>query len=317
MRALVAHSPGDFRLADLPEPEVAEGGRLIEVEAAGVCAADRMLWRGDGPWQVPWPLIPGRELLGHDAETGERLAVEVKVPCGYCRWCAAGRDNLCPQGRHLGSGFAGAFADRVALPAGARVHRVPDELAMETAVLAEPMACALHAVRRARMAPGSTAAVIGLGTVGALATYAARAEGAARVVAVTRTQEKAALAHDLGADEVVDASAGALDLADVVVECSGDPAAARLALDLAVPGGTVVLYGVYRTPASIDLNQVAEFKELTVAGGHLAPGCFPDAISMLSWVDSGLIVTAVRLLDDFRGALEDSRHPRLKEVLLP
>ncbi|PZS26924.1 MAG: hypothetical protein DLM59_17315, partial [Pseudonocardiales bacterium] len=118
-------------------------------------------------------------------------------------------------------------------------------------------------------------------------------------------------------DEVVDASAGALDLADVVVECSGDPAAARLALDLAVPGGTVVLYGVYRTPASIDLNQVAEFKELTVAGGHLAPGCFPDAISMLSWVDSGLIVTAVRLLDDFRGALEDSRHPRLKEVLLP
>lgn len=317
MRALVAHGPGNYRLEEVPEPLVADGGRLVEVEAAGVCAADRMLWRGDGPWQLSWPMVPGHELLGHDMQTGERITVEVKVPCGRCRWCSAGRVNLCQEGRHLGSAIPGAFADRVALPAQARVHRVPDDLSMETAVLAEPMACALHAVRRAAMPAGSTVAVIGLGSVGALAMHAARVEGAGWVVAVTRTPEKAALARDLGADEAVDATAGALELADVVVECSGDPAAAALALDLVRPGGTVVLYGVYSAPATLDLNQVAEFKELTVVGGHLAPGCFPDAIGMLSGVDSSLIVSAVRLLDDFRGALEPSKHPRLKEVLIP
>jgi len=134
---------------------------------------------------------------------------------------------------------------------------------------------------------------------------------------VTRTEAKAALARDLGADDVLDVSAGALDVADVVVECSGDPAAIRLALDLAVPGGTVVLYGIYRSPATVDLNQITEFKELTVIGAHLAPGCFPAAIAMLSGVDSDLLVTGVRLLDDFRSALEPATHPRLKEVLIP
>ncbi len=335
MKALVARGPGNFQLEDVPEPIVVDGGRLIEVEAAGVCAIDRMLWRGDGPWQPSWPMVPGHELLGHDLETGERITVEVKLPCGDCRWCLAGRDNICPQARHLGSSIPGAFADLVALPAGARVHVVPDDLAMESAVLAEPMACALHAVRRAALPARATVpadttvpadrtvladrtvAILGLGPIGALAMYAARAEGAGRVVAVTRTPDKAALARDLGADEAIDVTAGALDLADVVVDCSGDPAAAVLALDLVLPGGTVVLSGVYRAPALLDLNQVAVFKELTVIGAHLAPGCFPDAIAMLPWVDSGLIVSAVRLLDDFRGALEPSKHPRLKEMFIP
>ncbi|MGH8903210.1 MAG: hypothetical protein ACRDYA_16460 [Egibacteraceae bacterium] len=57
MKALVAHGPGDFRLSEVPEPEVPEGGWLVEVEAAGVCAADRMLWRGDGPWALTWPFV--------------------------------------------------------------------------------------------------------------------------------------------------------------------------------------------------------------------------------------------------------------------
>lgn len=317
MRALVAHGPGDYRLTDVAEPARPEGGRLIEVEAAGVCAADRMLWRGDGPWELTWPMVPGHELLGHDVESGERITVEVKVPCGRCACCLAGRCNLCPDGAHLGSGIPGAFADRVALPPGALTHQVPEGLPMEAAVLAEPMACALHAVRRAAPATGCTIAVLGFGAVGALATYAARAEGAGRVLAVTRNPEKAALARDLGVDDVLDVHAGALDLADVVIECSGDPAAVTLALDLVAPGGTVVLYSVYRGPATVDLNRVAEFKELTVVGAHLAPGCFPDAIALLSDVDSDAIVTAVRLIDDFRGALEPSAHLRLKEVLVP
>ncbi len=317
MRALVAHGPGDFRLSELAEPVVPEGGRLVQVEAAGVCAADRMLWRGDGPWELCWPFVPGHELLGHDVLTGERLTVEVKIPCGGCRWCAHGRTNLCPHGSHVGSGIPGAFAERLALPSAALVHPIPEVLPLAAAVLAEPAACALHAVRRAGVQQGDTVAVIGIGAVGALAVHAARAEGASAVVAITRTPEKAALCLDLGADEALDITTGARDLADVVLECSGDPTAAARALDLAAPGGTVGLYGVYRTPGALDLNQIAEHKELTIAGGHLAPGCFPDAIQLLTGVRADLIVTAVRPLDQARVALEPSSHPRLKEVLVP
>ncbi|MGH8903211.1 MAG: zinc-binding dehydrogenase [Egibacteraceae bacterium] len=149
-------------------------------------------------------------MLGRDGVTGERLTVEVKVPCARCRWCAAGRSNLCPSGTHVGSGIPGAFAKRLALPA-ALIHRVPDAL---------PLAAA---VRRAGVRSGDAVAVIGAGSVGALALYAARAEGAGQVIAVTRSVEKAALARELGVDETLDACSGSQDLADVVVECSGDP----------------------------------------------------------------------------------------------
>ncbi|MGH8934140.1 MAG: zinc-dependent alcohol dehydrogenase [Egibacteraceae bacterium] len=317
MRALVAVGPGDFRLSELAELVVPEGGRLVEVEAAGVCAADRMLWRGDGPWELCWPFVPGHELLGHDVLTGQRLTVEVKIPCGRCRWCSRGKTNLCPHGTHVGSGIPGAFAERLALPAAALVHPVPEALPLAAAVLAEPAACALHAVRRAGVKEGDTVAVIGIGAVGALALHAARAEGASVVLAVTRTPEKAALSLDLGADEALDITTGARDLADVVLECSGDPAAAARALDLAAPGGTVGLYGVYRSHGALDLNQIAEHKELTIAGGHLAPGCFPEAILLLAGVRADLIVTAVRPLDQAAAALEPSSRPRLKEVLVP
>lgn len=321
MRALVAHRPGDFRLADIPEPTVPAGGRLVAVEAAGVCAADRMLWRGDGPWPgLRWPCTPGHELVGRDVATGERLTAEVMVPCGRCIRCRADRSNLCPNGTHLGSGVPGAFAERLALPAGARVHPVPDRLPTRAAVLAEPMACALHAVRRAGVRSGDTVAVLGVGAVGALALHAARAEGAGRVIAVTRSTERSALAVELGADEAVTADAAAPDSADAVVECSGDPGAAALALTLAAPGGRICLYGVYRSPAHLDLNQIAEFKELTVTGGHLAPGCFPDAVRLLDTVAADRLVTAVRSLDGFRAALqppEPAGTPRVKEVLVP
>ncbi len=311
MRALVARGPGAFAVEEVPEPVVAPGGRLVHVEAAGVCAADRKLYTGQHPWgELEWPVVPGHELLGVDDATSERITCEVKVPCGRCRCCASGRGNLCPTGPHLGSGIPGAFAERLALPPDALVHRVPAALATTAAVLAEPMACALHAVRRAGVRAGDAVTVIGLGSVGALAVHAARAAGA-EVAAVVRSQAKATLARRLGAS--VDVG----DAPRVVIECSGSAAGAAAALRLVAPGGSVCYFGVYPPTVALDLNQVAEFKELTVVGGHLAPGCFPEAVELLSTVDADAVVTARRPLAQFRVALEPSVAPRVKEVLVP
>ena len=310
MKALVARGPGAFAVEDVAEPVVAPGGRLVHVEAAGVCAADRKLHSGDHPWgELRWPFTPGHELLGRDDDTGERLTCEVKVPCGACRWCRDGRENLCPHGAHLGSGFPGAFAERLALPPGARVHRVPDDLPTEAAVLAEPMACAVHAVRRAGVRAGDTVTIIGLGAIGALAVHAALAAGADVAVAL-RSDAKADLARRLGAEP-------AAAQARVVIECSGSADGAARALEFAEPGGTVCLFGVYPDRVVLDVNRIAEFGELTVVGGHLAPGAFPAAIELLADVDSAAVVTATRPLGDFAAALAPATTPRLKEVLLP
>ena len=314
----MARGPRDMAVLDVDPPVLPPGGVVVEVEAAGVCAADRMLWTGDHPWgPLPWPFTPGHELLGLVVETdtahwsvGDRVTAEVMLPCGACTYCKVGRDNLCPAGLHLGSGIPGAFAERLALPASARLHAIPPELARDVAVLAEPMACALHAVRRGRVDVGDTVAVVGLGSVGALALHAARSEGADTVFAVTRSAVKARLARELGADAPVADP-------DVVVECSGTAAGVSAALELVAPGGRVVLYGVYPRPVTVDANLVAEFKELTLAGGHLAPGQFPDAVALLATVPTG-IVTGVHELDQLTAALAPAgAAPRLKEIIVP
>jgi threonine dehydrogenase-like Zn-dependent dehydrogenase len=322
MKAVLASGPGEFACLDMPAPPAPPGGRVLAVEAAGVCAADRMIWAGTGPWELTWPFVPGHEILGRDLATGERLTAEVAIPCGTCQLCADGRAHLCPHAAHLGSALPGGFAQQVALPATARVHAVPDSLPRAAAVLAEPMACAVHAVRRAGVRAGATVAVIGLGAVGALAVVAARARDAGRILAVVRSQAKADLARRLGAEPVLagDDGAGARTgpvsgQAEAVIECSGDAAAGDLALRLAAPGGRVCLYSVYPAPARLDLNQISEFKELTVTGGHLAPGCFPEAISLLAAVPAAAHAQEIALAD-FRRALAGPR-PRVKAALVP
>ncbi len=320
MRAVLARGPGEFGVEQVDEPVAEPGGLVVEVEAAGVCAADRMLFTGRHPWgELPWPFTPGHELLGRvvggDALVGTRVTAEVKVACGRCGDCAAGRSNLCPHGRHLGSDLPGAFAERLALPAGARVHPVPGALTTRQAVLAEPMACALHAVRRAGVRPGDRVAVAGLGGLGALAVHAARHEGAVHVTAVVRSAEKASMAVQLGYDAAtLDPDDGAYD---VGLDVSGATDAVHVLLRAVRAGGRIGVYGVYDAPLPLDLNRLAEFGELTVSGGHLAPGCFPEAIALLAGVDGDAVVTGEHPLERLTDALGPARGPRLKDVVRP
>ena len=319
MRAVVARGPGAFAVEQVDDPT---GGTVVDVEAAGVCAADRMLFTGRHPWgTLPWPFTPGHELLGRVVSedgrlpVGTRVTAEVKLPCRSCAACGRGDGHLCPTGRHLGSGIPGAFAERLALPVEAVLHVVPDGLSVRQAVLAEPMACALHAVRRAGVQPGDRVAVAGLGGLGALAVHAARAAGALEVTAVVRSIEKAGLAARLGYDAAtLSPDDGAYD---TVLDVSGSVDAVAVLLRAVRAGGRVGVYGVYDRPLSLDLNALAELGELTVAGGHLAPGCFPEAIAMLEQVDGDAVVTGEHALDRLTDALLPSDRPRLKEIVRP
>jgi len=102
-----------------------------------------------------------------------------------------------------------------------------------------------------------------------------------------------------------------------VLDVSGSVDAVTVLLGAVRPGGRVGVYGVYDRTLPLDLNAIAEFGELTVSGGHLAPGCFPDAIALLAGVDGDLVVTGTHPLERLTDALRPTDRPRLKEIVVP
>lgn len=344
MKAVVAYEAADFRLEDVPEPEL-DGGAIIRIEAAGVCAADRMIYAGTSPWVLSFPFIPGHENVGMIEEidprsaqrwgmdVGDRVVPEVMVPCGGCPMCARQRSHLCRDGRHIGSSLPGGWAERTWLPPEARVWRVPDELASAEAVVAEPLACGIHAIERADPQPGDAVVISGIGAIGAGGlSYLRAARPLREVVALVTSPERAEVALALGADDALNVLEG--DAAaklrerfdgvgpDVYVDFSGQTASVDLGLDAIAPGGRLVLYGVYRERASVDWNVVAEFKELEIRGGHLAPTEFGLALELLAdrRIDGRRLVTASFPLSDAQAALDEPRDEALmtlKTILLP
>lgn len=342
MKAITAIGPQQFVFGELPSPEPEIDGVILDVEVAGVCAADRMLWRGDGPWDIKYPFIPGHEIVGRISargdqakpawKVGERIAVEVLVPCGHCELCIAGRENLCQHGRHFGSDLPGGFAEQIALPAASLTHPIPEEISSQNAAGIETLANAIHAVRRASLVPNTTVAVIGIGAVGGAVIKVIRAAHPTNhLVAIVRNPERAPTALALGAHEAIavndsNDSRGIAFLKalqdgrgpQTVIDLSGSGDAVQLALGVVAKGGRVCLYGVYAKPVLIDANEISDYKELDVVGGHLAPdGAFAKAIELLASgeVDLQAIVTHMTPLADFRSALDAPTG--LKSVLVP
>ncbi|MGH2828980.1 MAG: zinc-dependent alcohol dehydrogenase [Actinomycetota bacterium] len=231
---------------DEPEPVAADGEAIVRVRACGLCGSDRSCYATG----VFAPVVLGHEIAGEleadagELRAGELVVVDPKIPCGRCTDCKNDAEHRCVESltRGIGAGRSGGFAERVAVPESC-LHRVPAGLETHVACLAEPLSCVLHGLDRVEMRAGEDAIVIGLGPIGLLTVVALRARGASRIVGIDPLPARRALALALGADEAVEP--GMLhDQTSLVVEASGTAAAMRIAGNLAVAGGRVLLIGV-------------------------------------------------------------------------
>lgn len=262
------------RLAGIREIEVVEvetpapgpGEVLVQIEAAATCGTDLKAWRLGHPLMPP-PTPFGHEWVGTIVCAGDgakhppgrRVTGLPSAPCGDCDLCRRGRKNLCAVSRGL---VLGAYAEYLLVPERvASVHLFETDLPPERAVLLEPLACVLHALRG--LAPRN-ALVLGAGTAGLLAT-AALAEGGAEVSTWARREARRRLAAELGAARTdgPDRAGASLEAFargehDLVFDTTNDTAAQAYAAARVARGGTVVLYAgpPKETYLALDLHRL-------------------------------------------------------------
>ena len=303
----------DVRLDDVAAPGApAPGWVNLRVEACGICGTDLEEYR-DGPILVPRqphplthrcaPLTLGHEAVGIVDEVGEgvalavgtRVAVETNISCGTCFWCDRGETTLCPSLACLGLMGDGGLAERLAAPA-LMCAPVGAHVPLDHATFAEPLSVAVRAVRKARVAPGSTVGIVGCGTVGLLLVQVARAAGARSIVAVDHLVSRRHLAMKLGADVAVSpeqAQAAGLEATggvglDITIEAAGNPAAAAAAIRLSRRGGRTVLLGVFDADVPVGmLDVLLGEKEIVASLSHVFVDDFLPAIEM---INSGAIL---------------------------
>ena len=324
MRASVLRGPGDVVVEERAVPQPGPGEVVVRVSSVGVCGSDTHYYDHGriGRFVVESPLVLGHEAAGEVAalgpgvatlSVGQRVSVEPGVPDLTCPQCLAGRYNLCPHMRFFATPpIDGAFAEYVVVHA-AFAHPVPETISDDAAALLEPLSVGIWACRRGGVGAGSRVLVTGAGPIGLVSVQAALAFGATEVVVSDVNPARLALARDLGATEVVDArTARVTDLPrppEVLLECSGHPAATAEAIRALDRAGRAVLVGMGGDELALPLSVVQE-RELEVTGTFRYAGTWPTAIALVAAgrIDLDRLVTGTYRLDQAEDALTAGRR---------
>jgi L-iditol 2-dehydrogenase len=341
MRAVVFHKPRDIRLEEIPLPSPGPGEVLLKVETALTCGTDFKAYRrGHAVMLAKTPARFGHELAATVAavgagvkkfKEGDRVVAANSAPClKGCFFCARGQTQLC---RSLAL-HNGAYAEYDLIPANIarfNLYRIPPKTEFSTAALAEPLACAVHAVDELNVRSGETAAVIGAGSMSLLLVSTLLSRGA-RVLVCGRGRENLDLAKEAGADDVFSSLDGDTtqsvlsatgDLGtDCVFEAVGLPETWQLALSMSRKGGRICLFGgcAPKTLVPIDAHRV-HYDQLSLHGVfHHTPKHFAKAVDLLGSgaVKTGLLVRgSIRLSEIPKFYADNCDHSNPKVAVLP
>ncbi|HSQ65529.1 MAG TPA: 6-hydroxycyclohex-1-ene-1-carbonyl-CoA dehydrogenase [Polyangiaceae bacterium] len=273
---------------------------IVEVTACSLCHTDLGFASGGVAPKKGLPIVLGHEIVGKvvaargelERLVGHRVLVPAVMPCGKCAYCAAGRGNACPKQKMPGNDIDGGFATHVIVPGNSLVplDEVPAQFDWrELSVVADAVSTAYQAIRRAALAKGDLAIVVGSGGVGGYAIQIARALGA-RVVACDVSAERLAMVKDFGAERTIDVKGrppkdvrkdvqaiakewNVPSLSHRIFECSGTTDGQLLAYTLIGPASTMVQTGYTPKPVEVRLSNLMAF-DATVHGTW---GCPPSA----------------------------------------
>jgi L-iditol 2-dehydrogenase len=259
-----------FHLVERKIADPGPGEVQVRVQAVGVCGSDLHSYAEGGIGGKPcaYPMVLGHEPAGVVAklgagvsgwQPGDRAAFEPALYCYHCRFCMAGRHNVCEHLRFLSSpGDPGFFREYVNLPA-RNLLALPANIGTNEAILIEPLAVALHSMKFGQPKPGETAAVFGAGPIGLLTVAVLKLSGVSRIWAIDPVPARRDLARQMGADSSLDPNA--VDVVrqirgvDLVFDCAAKGESILQSIQVARSAGRVVFTGIpSETESPIDFH---------------------------------------------------------------
>jgi L-iditol 2-dehydrogenase len=291
MKAAVLEEPGKLAIREVPDPICPPGGVVVKVLASQVCSTDLHMWQRGHP-ALRCPRILGHEIGGVVAEVakelegvkiGDKVQVYPGISCGTCRFCRQGRENLCPSIRILGFSMDGGFSQYLSLPKKAIqngcLNLVPQPLSAAETAMAEPLACCLNGFDKGELRQGDTVLILGGGPLGCLFAMVAKHQGSGKVILLEKDSARIRQARQELEVDVFDPTEVEAVMertrgqgADVVVTCFREAALEYPLLDLAAPGGRVLMFSGISADKGVvptDLRAV-HYRELELIGAY---GC--------------------------------------------
>lgn len=266
----VMTAPGKIEFREIETPAPKAGEVLVRIMKIGVCGSDIHVWHGEHPF-TSYPVTQGHEVSGEIAalgagvegvEIGQKVTIQPQVVCGKCYPCRHGKYNLCESLKVMGFQTTGVASEYFAVAA-EKVTLLPQEMSFDEGAMIEPLAVAVHAVRKFGDIKGMCVAVLGAGPIGILVAQAAKGMGAESVLITDVSALRLEKARQCGVDYCVNTretdfgaalvSAFGPDKADVIYDCAGNDVTMGQAIRDARKGSTIILVAVFAGMAKVDL----------------------------------------------------------------
>lgn len=317
-KAAVLYGGKNLKIQQVPTPDLQPHEARIAPRATGICGTDQHYYQSgrNGIYQVEEPLILGHEAAGEvvavgsnvtNIKVGDRVAVEPQLACWTCQLCRTGRYNLCPHMRFNGSASAkppaqGSLQELWSHPANL-CYKLPDSVSFAEGAVVEPLAVALHSVRKCKLKPGQTALITGAGAVGLLCARVARISGASSVVMVDidearlefakkhkiadktyqmplRGEPESSSDFSLRIGEKIRDDLG-IGYLDTALECTGVQSCLNLCIGMLIPGSKVIMVGMGSPVQELNVG-VALVREVEILGVWRYTNAFQAAIDLIA-----------------------------------
>lgn len=336
MKQAVMVKPGEIIFRDVPVPEVGNDQIKIKIKRIGVCGSDVHVNHGKHPY-TSYPVVQGHEVSAEvvevgsavtDFRIGDRVTVQPQVVCGKCYPCTHGMYNDCETLKVMGFQTTGMASEYFVVDA-KKALKLPDCVSWEQGAMIEPLAVAVHAVRRAGDVKGKKVLVLGGGPIGNLVAQAAKAMGAESVLLSELSEYRLAAAQKCGIQTVNPSKQDLLkaiidtfgeDRADYTFECIGINPTMKQAIEYARKGSTIIVVGVFGDLGTINMGFIQDHELNMLGSAMYREEDFRKAISLVEdgKIELNTLITHRIKFEDYSKAYEtiDKQKDKAMKVII-